>query len=311
MNMIKHLMSLIKCALFCVILLPASITFAKGLSVASLNPVLSDLARQVGGERVRVIELMKAGENPHAFTPRPEQLRAAQDAQIILASGKGLETYLSDLRGNLSSGQQLLEVGKSIPSLTADHETACTGCAGHNHDHTSIDPHWWHSIRNLQRATRVIAAAFSELAPDDKTFFQTRSRDYCKHLEELNRWAKREIHKIPRSARILTTAHASFAYFCNDFGFSAVSIQGLSSETTPDPKQMTSVIKTIRQKNITALFPEKSVNSELIESIMRETGVKAGGYLLAAGPEPENPTCEAMIRHNVETIVKALAPGKE
>lgn len=278
------------------------------LIVASLNPVITDLARQIGGEHVKIIELMRAGDNPHIYEPTPQQLSAAHKAQLILASGMGLETYLSDLRDTLTENQQVLEVGRTIPPLTTEH--ACSACTNHDHRHTTIDPHWWHSIKNLQRATLIIADSFSKLSPDNKTYFKLNSRNYRKKLEQLNNWAKKELYRIPRKNRVLTTAHASFGYFCHDFGFTAVPIQGISSETTPNPQQITSVIKTIRQKDIKVLFPEKHVNPRLIETIIRETGVKRGGTLLAAGPDPENPTCEAMIRHNVETIVKALAPNE-
>ena len=280
------------------------------LTVASLNPVVSDIAKQVGGEYIKVIELMETGDNPHLYEPNPEQLRAAHKARIILAAGMGLETYLPDLRDTLTENQQILEVGRTIPPLVSGH--VCSNSSDHDHDHkhSTIDPHWWHSIKNLQRATLIIAGIFSRLSPENEKYFKSRSRAYRNKLEKLNSWAKREIYRIPRKERILTTAHTSFGYFCHDFEFTAIPVQGLSSETTPNPRQMTTVVNTIREKNVKAIFPEKNVNPKLIETIIRETGVKQGGSLLAAGPTPEAPTCEAMMRHNVKTIVEALAPER-
>jgi len=305
----KNINLTLKTYLMTVFLLAVTLPAAGELVVASLNPVVSDLARQVGGDRIRLIELMKAGDNPHAYTPTPEQLRAAHQAPLILVAGKGLETFLPDVRDNLTPNQQILEVGSTIPSLTSKHDEACSSCA--HHAHSAVDPHWWHSIKNLQRAARIIAEAFGRLDPDDEDYFNSRCRTYCRTLDNLNSWVKKEIYKIPRQERLLTTAHASFGYFCRDYGFTAVPVQGLSSETTPEPKQITAVINTIREHGIKAVFPEKNVNPGLMKMIMRETGVKTGGYLLAGSPEPEDPTCEAMIRHNVSTIVSALAPEKE
>jgi len=37
------------------------------LIVASLNPVITFLARQIGGEHVKIIELMRAGDNPQIY----------------------------------------------------------------------------------------------------------------------------------------------------------------------------------------------------------------------------------------------------
>lgn len=276
------------------------------LTIASLNPVVSDLAKQVGGERITVIELMKPGENPHVYQPTPEQLRKAHNAKVILAAGKGLETYLPDLRDSLGDEKLILEVGRKIPSLKLSKNDIFICCP--NHASSAIDPHWWHSIKNLQRAARIISETLADLDPKSADYYKKRNRQYAKHLDKLNSWVKKEIYKIPRKERILTTAHTSFGYFCRDFGFKSVPVQGLSSEVNADPKHLSSVINTIRAKKIKAIFPEKNVNPELLETIIRETGVKKGGYLLAAGPEPDAPTNEAMIRHNVKAIIKALAP---
>ena len=278
------------------------------LTVASLNPVVTDIARQVGGERVRVIELMKPGENPHIYEPSPRQLREAHNAVLILAAGKGLETYLPDLRDSMGNEKAILEVGRTIPSLKIKKDQIFICCP--THASSAIDPHWWHSIKNLQRAARIIADQFEDLDPAGEEYYNERKRNFSERMDKLNRWAKKEIHKIPRRSRILATAHTSFGYFCRDFGFKALAVQGLSSETNADPSHMTAVIKTIKDENIRAIFPEKNVNPKLLDTIIRETGITQGGTLLAGSPAAENPTCEAMMRHNVETIVKALAPEK-
>jgi len=54
-----------------------------------------------------------------------------------------------------------------------------------------------------------------------------------------------------------------------------------------------------------------NVNPKLLETVIKETGVRVGGYLLTGSPEQENPTVEAMFRHNVETIVNALISGND
>ncbi len=276
------------------------------LRVASLNPVVADLARQVGGERVRVIELMKPGENPHVYEPSPEQLRQAHDADLVLAAGKGLESYLPDLRDSLGRNKALLEVGRNIPSLRADKGEIFICCPAHAG--TTIDPHWWHSVKNLQRAARIIEAEFAHLDPGGRDYFRQRCRDYSRRMDTLEIWVKREVHRIPRRHRVLTTAHTAFGYFCRDFDFKSIPVQGLSTEDSTDPAHVALVVEAIRRQGVRKVFPEKNVNTKMLEAVAKETGIDFGGYLLAGGPEAENPTCEAMIRHNVETIVRALAP---
>lgn len=278
------------------------------LKVASLNPIVSDIARQVGGERVTVIELMKPGENPHIYEPTPEQLRQAHDADLVMAAGKGLESYLPDLRDSIGKDKPVLEVGRKIPSLKIGKDEIFICCPAHAA--TAIDPHWWHSVKNLQRAARIVADTFGEMDADGEAYYSARCRQYTQQLDDLISWIKKEVYRIPRGDRILATAHTAFGYFCRDFGFRAVAVQGLSSEVNADPAHVSAVIKTIRSENIKAVFPEKNTNPKILETITQETGIKMGGCLLAGSPEPEAPTCEAMIRHNVRAIAEALASGE-
>ena len=40
-----------------------------GIKVATLHPLLDDLAKNVGGEHVQIVPLMPPGGDPHAFRP--------------------------------------------------------------------------------------------------------------------------------------------------------------------------------------------------------------------------------------------------
>ena len=83
--------------------LAASLGWAGGdlrprrLKVASLSTVLSDVARNVGGDKIQVEEIVKGGVDPHEFVPSPSDVQLVADAGVVLVSGKGMEGYLSKL----------------------------------------------------------------------------------------------------------------------------------------------------------------------------------------------------------------------
>ena len=186
--------------------LSASLAAAE-LKVASLHPLLGDLARQVGGERVEVVDLIPRNGDPHHFEPGPDNLKQAADATLYLASGMGLESYLDSLRGIIGTKAQIVEIGKDLPSIEGecDHE-------GHDHgDHEhAIDPHWWHSIDLFRRATTITAASFTKADPDGAGVYEKNAAAYRAKLDELERWTRKEIARIPRGKRHLATAHAAF-----------------------------------------------------------------------------------------------------
>lgn len=275
---------------------------AAELKVASLHPLLGDLARQVGGERVEVIDLIPRNGDPHHFEPGPENLKQAADATLYLASGMGLESYLDSLRGILGTKAQIVEVGKDLPSIEGecDHE-------GHDHgDHEhAIDPHWWHSIDLFRRATTITAASFSKADPAGTEVYEKNAAAYRAKLDELERWTRKEIARVPRDKRHLATAHAAFGYFCKDHGFEPIPVQGVNREQMPDPKKLAALIAELKEHQVGAIFPEKESNPKVLQALTKDTGIKLGEALIADGSTAES--YEAMVRHNVSAIVAGLA----
>jgi zinc/manganese transport system substrate-binding protein len=89
---------------------------AEPLRVAVLHPLLGDLARQVGGERAAVRDLLKPGGDLHHFEPSARDVASLKDTPLIFASGMGLESYLPSLRDSVPTAT-LIEVGATLPQL--------------------------------------------------------------------------------------------------------------------------------------------------------------------------------------------------
>lgn len=277
---------------------------AQPLQVAALHPLLADLARQVGGERVQVYDIVGEGGNLHRFEPRPADMRRLQSSALVLASGKGMEPYLGRVKAALAN-VDVVEVGKTIPSLMAGHDD-CDD-AGHPHDDTMVDPHWWHGIDNMRRAARIVAHAMAAKDPSGREAYLTNSSAYGRKLEELKRWAGTELAKVPRPQRKLVTAHNAFGYFAREFGYEVIAVSGLNQEQNATPQQLAATIATIQQTGVRAVFPETNATGKVLETITLATGARTGQPLIADG-NGTGPDAgfEGMIRHNVNSITAAL-----
>lgn len=281
-------------------ILLAPLAFAE-LKVVSLHPLVSDLLRQVGGEKVEVVDLIDESSDPHSFEPQAKDLAAAEGAEIYFVSGMGLESYLPKLRAILGNRSRIVEVGSSLPALhgACDHE-------GHDHDHKhEIDPHWWHSIDLFRRATDIVADELSKQSPADAETFSANATAYRTELNDLEKWVKREVIRIPRNSRKLATAHAAFQYFCDAYGFQSFSIQGINREQMPDAVTLAKLISTLKEEKVAAIFPEKESNPKILQSLTRDTGIRLGDELIADGRGVSSYT--DMMRANVNAIVKSLS----
>ncbi|MDI1312899.1 metal ABC transporter substrate-binding protein [Prosthecobacter sp.] len=295
--------------------LAATVPCFAATKVATLHPLLADLARQVGGANVEVVEILKPGADVHHFEPAPKDLAEMRGAKLLLASGKGLESFLDKLRDSLGAGVKLVEVGEKIPSIPFEehvhhHEGAKDADEDHDdHHHGAVDPHWWHSAENMKRAARIVADELAALDPANAAAYSAGAKAASKRFGELKSWAQKEIAKVNRKDRLLVTAHGAFGYFCKEYGFEPISLLGIGRSDDASSKHVAETIEEIREHGIKAIFPEDQANPKVLVEIARSTGVKIGEPLIADGTAKVAHTFETMLAHNVRSIVAALAPA--
>ncbi len=275
---------------------------AHSLEVASLHPLITDTLKKVGGDRVQVIEVGKPGMDVHKFQPKASDLKKIARVSLIFASGKNLEPYLGDLEDSLQSHQTIVQVGRTIPSQKISAKDEIYACCP-NHAVGGIDPHWWHNVRHMERAARIIEKHLTAADPSGKAHYQERSKQTVAELRQLDRWVKAQVASIPKSQRHLVTAHAAFGYFCKAYGFKATFVQGLSGKSEIPAQQLALSIRQLQKENIRAVFPEKFSNPKILSQIAKQSGAKIGKSLIADGSVK---SYQQMVQQNVTHIVNGL-----
>lgn len=280
------------------------ITVAHGqVKVASLHPLMGDLARQVGGERVQVIDIGKPGFDVHSFAPTASDLQAIASCQLVVASGKGIERYLDSLADSLG-GIPILKVGHSIPSRTILGGESLHACCA-EHSEGTIDPHWWHDVQNMERAAKVMEKQLIQLDPEGTLTYQAQSKALRDRYKLLDRWVKAQVASIPKEQRKLVTAHAAFGYFCKAYGMEPVFVLGLSGDHEVPAQRLAEEVVKLQKEGVLAVFPEKRSNPKVLTQIAKEAGAKIGPALIADGGSE---SYQVMVEENVSAIVRALTP---
>ncbi len=261
--------------------------------VASLHPMLSDMARQVGGDAVEVVNLFPENGELHAFEPTAADIAAAAGASLVLACGKGVEPYLEDLRDSLPARTQVIELGQSVPDVYLPGSTVA-------------DPHWWNSPTAMKRASRTLRAALERLAPADKATFARGQRAYSTQMDTLVREAKLAFAAIPHENRMLVCSHAAMSHFCKDFGFSALAVHGIAQESEGDTASLARILAELRSKSVPCLFYGVNEPPKVLRAIANQVGAKALPLALD-GINPATPTYAELFRFNVKNIVEGLS----
>lgn len=295
---------------------PAERSRGDFLQVSTFSTILSEVASRVGGDVVRVHGHIQPGADPHDFEPKPADLKKVAASDLVLLSAKHMEGYVGKIQEATGGKVRVLEVGAQIPSLFMEGNGGHGGHEGHSHAKkpggaggaaAEEDPHWWHSIQNMQRAARVVRDALVRLRPEAKAVFEKNADAYLAELGALQNWARSRVSELPRDKRKLVTSHDALQYFAKEYGFKVYHVEGLTPSEQPSSRQVSELLKVLREQKVKAVFSEDTVNPKVLRQITSETGAALGGQLWVDGlGTGEAATYDGMFRHNVNTIVDAL-----
>jgi ABC-type Zn uptake system ZnuABC Zn-binding protein ZnuA len=102
-------------------------------AVATTTQV-ADIVREVGGEQVEVTQIMQPNTDPHDYEPRPSDVAAFADAEIVFKSGGHLDEWSEQLIEDSGSSATVVDLSEQLPVELAggEHEHEHEGEKGHS-----------------------------------------------------------------------------------------------------------------------------------------------------------------------------------
>ncbi len=296
--------------LFVLLLAPACAPKEKAstgkISAVSTVGMIRDAIINVGGDQVEAIGLMGPGVDPHLYRPTAGDVQKLESADIIFYGGLELEGRMTDIFVKMSGkGTPTFPVSDSVPESELREPPEFKG---------KFDPHIWFDVTLWRHAVEAVRDGLSKHSPASAEAFKGNADKYLKELDELHAYVQAETAKVPKEQRVLITAHDAFGYFGRQYDFEVIGIQGTSTATEAGAGALRSIADIIAKRQIKAVFVESSVPRSTIEALQKAVqsrgwNVSIGGQLFsdAMGKDgtPEG-TYVGMVRHNVDTIVKAL-----
>ena len=295
--------------LFALPFLAAGCTKPKAEVVATTG-MIADAAERIGGGRVRVEVLMGPGVDPHRYQPSAGDLSKLGSAKLILFNGLHLEGKMSDLLEH-SMGHKAVAVTKHL-----DHQKLRAA----DIDGGVHDPHVWFDVRLWGECVKTVRDEMAAAFPEHAAEFRANADAYLKELADLDAEVRAKAGKLPKDRRVLFTSHDAFGYFADAYGFEVFGLQGVSTSLESGTKDVEKLADEIGRRRVPAVFTETSVPSQGLEQVLAAVRSKhsyrvnliGGDDALCSDAlgEPGTPTGTyiGMVRHNIDVIVKALAP---
>ena len=274
--------------------------------IVTTTSMVTDLVKNIGGDKVVVVGLMGAGVDPHLYKASEGDVSKLSSADMILYSGLHLEGKLVEVFEKMKR--------QKINTIAVSDALDKKDLIGSTLFESNYDPHIWFDVSNWEKITVFVADQLSAALPEHKAEFKANADAYLLKLKTLKEEITAEIETLPEDKRRLVTAHDAFNYFGKAYKFDVVGLQGLSTATEAGVQDVQKTAAYIIDHKIKAVFIESSVPKRTVEALQaavnsKNHSVVIGGTLFSdalGNPDTPEGTYIGMFKFNVHTIVSAL-----
>lgn len=282
--------ALLFCGAFCFAALQGASAAETTRVVTSFYPVyIATLNVTAGVPGVEVHNLT----SPHIGCLHDYQLTAGDvrklaDADLLLANGAGMETFLGKVQEQAPS-LRVLEVSDGIPLVDGN-------------------AHVWVSFEGARQQVDNLTTALIEAAPGQADAFRANAEKYKSALAALDE--KMRTALAPYAGTPIVTFHEAFPYFARHFKLDLVGVIARESGAEPSARELADTIELVRTRRVKALFAEPQFPDKSVQVIARETGLKV--YELdpvVTGPSEPSEARDAYLRameKNLAVLQEAL-----
>lgn len=275
------------------------------LQVVATYSIVYDIVKNVGGDLVDVHSLAPIGSDPHQYDPLPADVALTTDADVVFYNGLNLEegnawfTKLMETAGKAGEDAPVFRVSEGVEPMLLSSK-----------DHLGEeDPHAWLDVRNGIKYVENVRKSLKKIDPENADIYDENADAYITELKALHEEIVEKMNKIPEERRILVTSEGAFKYFSEAYDFNAAYIWEINSHHEGTPEQLTTIIATINEEKVQALFLETSIDPRSMEMVSRETNVPIKGKIFTDSlgkPGDDGDTYVKMLRWNADIIYSGL-----
>jgi manganese/iron transport system substrate-binding protein len=268
------------------------------LRVLTTFTIIQDMAQNVAGEAAVVESITKPGAEIHDYEPTPLDLVKAQDADLVLWNGLGLERWF----------EKFLQQVRDVPAVVISEGVEPMGISEGPYV-GKPNPHAWMSPANAIRYVENIRAALVKADAKNAAIYTANAAAYTEKLRAVDAPVRQKLETIPAEQRWLVSCEGAFSYLARDYAMKELYLWPVNADQEGTPQQVQKVVDTVRASKVPVVFSESTISDKAMLQVAKETGARYGGVLYvdslteATGPAP---TYLKLLEANAETIVKAF-----
>jgi zinc/manganese transport system substrate-binding protein len=275
------------------------------VNVVTTTEGLAAIAREVGGDKVKVIALSRGIQDPHFVDANPSLAVKLRNADLLVDVGMDLEIgWLPPLVTQSRNaaiqpgGARRLTAASAISPMDLP-----TGPVDRSQGdiHPSGNPHFLSDPRRAVQVASAIAARLGEVDPPNAAYFQERLQAFRTKVVEAEKGWKAQL--APLAGRSVITQHKTLTYLLDWSGLKAAGYMEPKPGVSPPPSHVAGLAAIVKSAGVKGVLVENYYDPRSANQLRDLTGVK-----VIVIPGDVGGTKEASDWASyVDTLVKALA----
>lgn len=253
------------------------------------------LVTELVHDDIKVVTVYPPGVDAHTYEPTIREMIDIASGDAFFYLGEELETFTNKAKSALkNSDVSFIEIGKYEGIFSSDSVDA--------------DPHFWFDPLRMIIAANMISEQLSELYPEDKQVFQENLNELTKDLTTLDEQFAKSLAKTDK--REIIVSHGAYKYWEERYGIRQIPISGITATDEPSQKELTNLIQSAKEKNISYVLFEQNATNKIAEIIQEELDAKRlfiHNLEVLVDDDIENEeNYFSLMKHNLQQLEKAL-----
>jgi ABC-type Zn uptake system ZnuABC Zn-binding protein ZnuA len=246
------------------------------LKVVTSTTDLYDIAKAVGGDKIKAVHISEGYQDPHFVEAKPSFILQLRDADVFAFVGLDLEIgwmplLLEGARNQkvMLGGSGYVDVSKVIPVLDVPRGNVDRSMGD---VHPLGNPHYWLDPENGRRIARLFKDKFSELDHKNEDVYERNEKAFEARVTAAERTWQDDLAAI--KGKPVVAWHTSWRYFAEYNGMNIVAFMEPKPGVPPSPSHLVEVINAMKRTGAKVIVMEPFYDRKTADLVARQTGGK-------------------------------------
>jgi zinc transport system substrate-binding protein len=261
-----------------------------GLKIAATIFPVYDIARNIVGDKIQVVQVVPPGASPHTFEVTPQTALELQGVKAIFKIGNGLDDWIDGAAQSGSPDAPIFMLSNRINLR--------------EFSDGSVDPHYWLDLNNAQIIARNIFEDILKIDPTNKDYYQKNLDEYLNELQIADKKISTTLADV--SQKNIATFHDAWYYFAQRYGLNVITAFEPFPGKEPTPQYLSGFINDIKKYNLKVVFIEPQFSAQSLYQIAKDQGVNLVLINPADGGASGNDDLISLLENDAQIMASVL-----